>query len=343
MRTALSALVLLLAPCSVYATQYAKVAVVAKAGGDYTDPVAAIDEISSWCGTPTAANPCLIKIMPGIYDLAEGFTFDRYLSMRSYVDVEGSGADVTTIKTTSGAAQAATVAFNYVSSSELRSLAVECANWGVYSSSSSFALRDLTIKATSVESGLTVGVSVSANAPVRDAILDRVIVIASGPGRSNTAVFSELAVNLTISNSVLSASGAHEVYAVRTKSARYYGAETRIVNTKISASGAAVCKYGVMSEYGTTTLANVQVSVQGTFGCSPAVGNGNALNGSRGVVRIDASQLSGPQTVWNNGDAYIGATRLDGPTPGGQGGYVRCAQSYDGNYAELDRACLPVP
>jgi len=76
-----------------YRKKYAKVAVVAQSGGDYTNPIGAINEILSWCGTPSKENPCLVKIMPGEYQLSA-----EYLVMQPYLDIEGSGENATRIK-----------------------------------------------------------------------------------------------------------------------------------------------------------------------------------------------------------------------------------------------------
>jgi hypothetical protein len=95
MRSVLATLALLLAPSVTLAnTQYAKVAIVAKSGGyyDYLDPISAISDIATWCGTPSATNPCLIKIMPGVYDLTTSW------QGQPYVDIEGSGENVTMIR-----------------------------------------------------------------------------------------------------------------------------------------------------------------------------------------------------------------------------------------------------
>ena len=113
MRSLMLALGVLLAPTTALATQYAKTAVVALGGGDYTNPAAAMDDLATWCGTPTAMNPCLIKVMPGAYNIGP-----RSLTMRSYVDIEGSGVDVTTI---SGTAISGVVRIYYASNVELRS------------------------------------------------------------------------------------------------------------------------------------------------------------------------------------------------------------------------------
>lgn len=74
----------------VFQKKYANVIVVAKNGGDFTNPIAALDSIAD----ASAANPYLIKIMPGVYDLGTDC-----LRAKGYVDIEGSGKDVTKIKT----------------------------------------------------------------------------------------------------------------------------------------------------------------------------------------------------------------------------------------------------
>lgn len=78
-----------------YQQKYGKVAIVAQTGGDYTDPAAARNDIATWCGIPSAANTCLIKIMPGVYDTGN-------LLVSDYVSVAGSGREVTKLITHAG-------------------------------------------------------------------------------------------------------------------------------------------------------------------------------------------------------------------------------------------------
>ncbi len=73
-----------------------RVAVVAKSGGDYTSPIAAMADLASWCETP--GQGCLVKILPGVYDLGT-----QPLVMTTGVDIEGSGEGVTRIIGTGGA------------------------------------------------------------------------------------------------------------------------------------------------------------------------------------------------------------------------------------------------
>ncbi len=101
--------------------KYGNVAVVAQKGGDYTDPVVAMAGISSWCGTPSSANPCLMKIMPGAYDIGS-----NTLEMQQYVDVEGSGENITSVLSSISSASLppANGVINGASNAELRFISV---------------------------------------------------------------------------------------------------------------------------------------------------------------------------------------------------------------------------
>jgi hypothetical protein len=95
--------------------RWAQVAIVDIQGrGGYTDPVTAMAALPTWCGTPSESNPCLVKILPGYYDIGTSM-----LVMQPYVDVEGSGRNVTYIRATSSAA-----VVSVADLSELRSLTV---------------------------------------------------------------------------------------------------------------------------------------------------------------------------------------------------------------------------
>ena len=85
---------------ALYQKKYGKVAVVAQSGGDYSSPAAALADAATWCGAASAANPCLVKIMPGLYDLGAA-----PLVMSDFIDMEGSGETNSTI---SGAIDSAT-------------------------------------------------------------------------------------------------------------------------------------------------------------------------------------------------------------------------------------------
>jgi hypothetical protein len=106
----------------VYQRKYSNIAIVAKSGGDYTDPVSAMNDYTAWCGIPSSSNPCLLKIMPGVYDIGT-----NNLAMQSYIAIEGSGEGVTKITGNNGTLFGV---INAASNSEIRFLTIENTNIG---------------------------------------------------------------------------------------------------------------------------------------------------------------------------------------------------------------------
>lgn len=130
--------------------KYGKVAVVAKSGGDYTDPVDAMNQVDQWCGTPSALNPCLLKVMPGIYDLGSGT-----LSMQAHIDIEGAGENSTLITsaTSTGIPSGGTVCG--ANNSEIRLLTIAStglAGTGITNNGTSPKLTNITVTVTGVGS-----------------------------------------------------------------------------------------------------------------------------------------------------------------------------------------------
>ncbi len=78
---------------SAYQKKYANVAVVATSGGDYSDLQQALAATSTWCG----AAPCLLKIMPGSYNLSSGSNGNTYFAVPENITLEGSGEGLTTL------------------------------------------------------------------------------------------------------------------------------------------------------------------------------------------------------------------------------------------------------
>jgi hypothetical protein len=71
---------------ALYQKKYANVIVVSKSGGDFSDPITAINAITN----ASSANPYLLKILPGIYDLGANSMY-----MKDFIDIEGSGLEMT--------------------------------------------------------------------------------------------------------------------------------------------------------------------------------------------------------------------------------------------------------
>jgi hypothetical protein len=97
-----------------------RVAIVDKSDKFYSDPIAAMSDLPTWCGTPSSTNPCLVKILPGVYDIGT-----NTLQMQSYVDIEGSGENITKIKGSGSGYDTFSIVIEGAKHSELRSLTVE--------------------------------------------------------------------------------------------------------------------------------------------------------------------------------------------------------------------------
>lgn len=69
--------------------KHANFIVVAKSGGDYTDPVEAAIFANS---VATVDNPYLIKVMPGVYNVLQT------VALNSYVSLDGAGITATIIR-----------------------------------------------------------------------------------------------------------------------------------------------------------------------------------------------------------------------------------------------------
>lgn len=159
------------------AAVYGNITVVALEGGEYTSPVEAINDLSNWCGAPAATNPCLVKIMPGVYNIGT-----TPLVLQAYVAAEGSGEDVTRIV---GAPQNT--------------------NSGVVNLSAGASLRNLTVQAqdTPAAQYWNTGVVVSTG-PVA---LTDVTALALGGGGTERSIAIQLKGDATLRNVTASASG----------------------------------------------------------------------------------------------------------------------------------------
>jgi hypothetical protein len=115
-----------LGKCSVAATAKPKrIAWVSKeGGGDYDDPVSAMSDLDSWCSSPSSTQRCLLRIGPGTYNL------DSRLDMAAYVDIQGSGINVTVLKGDTSSATFGLV--NGADSAALRNLNVTASGSGSF-------------------------------------------------------------------------------------------------------------------------------------------------------------------------------------------------------------------
>lgn len=210
---------------------YANVVVVAKSGGDFTDPVAALNSITN----ASATNPYLVRIMPGVYEIPV-----TSFNMKDYVDVEGSGPEVTVLSMHSNHMGHAisTVYFTNVSHAELRNLSIDHTGgsyvFGINVSGGDARVSnvDIRIQGGSWNGGLIVGyyntskarltnVNIKVNGPQPASVLDQTTGIEIG---GNSAMAGTVAilknVKIEVANGYASYMSGLRVYP----SAAAYGA-----------------------------------------------------------------------------------------------------------------------
>ncbi|RBP50722.1 glycosyl hydrolase family 28-related protein [Arenicella xantha] len=157
----------------------ANIVTVAKANGDFTDPVAAMDSISD----ASASNPYLIVIAPGVYPIAS------IINMKQYVDVSGSG-------------QNATVLLGTVSTTVRNESAV-------FNGNRNSGVRSLTIRHSSTSGNNALGFYLSSDDGI---LIDDVRIEIDGPG-SNYGIYANSS-DFSLSNSTIELSDGNDVNGV---------------------------------------------------------------------------------------------------------------------------------
>ena len=280
---------------------YGNVAVVAPSGGDYSDPATAMGAYSSWCGTPSETNPCLLKIMPGVYDIGTS-----PVAMQPYIDIEGSGQNVTVITGT-------------VSSDSFPPTN------GVVNGASKAEIRFLTVKNIGSGSDVVAILNISASPSMTN-----VTATASG-GTYHYGVFNTSSSSPTMTNVTATASGGTNNYGVYDNDS----SSPTMTNVTATASGG-TSSYGV---YNISSSSPTMTNVTAT-GKSGTANYG--LYVSIGTVLIDRSTFEGStNSISNGGTVYIGASKLVSAVVGGAGAY-HCVGVYKhigSTFSSVDGSC----
>lgn len=301
--------------------KYGKVAVVAQSGGDYTDPITAMGDVVTWCGTPSATNPCLLKIMPGVYDIGS-----NSLQMQSYVDIEGSGENITRIKGNTDWPVGVVMGASYT---EIRFLTVESAGTGGYwgykiairhNGGVSFRITNVTVIASGGTSNNT-GIFNSGASPIMTNVT------ATASGAESTAVYNWAPATMT--NVIATASGEWYNRGVYNNAS---GSTVRMTNVTATASGGTY-NYGVVISHSPSTMIGVTATASG--GTS---NYGVSITGPY-VVTINNSIIKGSNnTIVNDSITSIANTQLDGGAVS-NAGTLKCIGAYDENYDPLNSSC----
>jgi len=219
--------------------EYKNVATVAITGGDYKDPAKAMEDYDEWCGKVSSTYPCLLKIMPGVYDIGS-----NSVVMQEHIDIEGSGENVTQIignSDTTGVVQGA-------SNAEVRFLSVVNEGGGTDATAISYDYYSPKIL--------------------------HVTAIASGGSGINCGIY----INhhggsaITIQNVSASASGGNSSYGIW-----YIDCTPMLTNVTAKASGSSSQSYGVFDQNDTGGASTIEYSfISGDTGSIKSQGFGSA-------------------------------------------------------------------
>lgn len=336
------------------------VAVVATSGGDYTTPEAAMEDYVTWCpGERIATNPCLLKIMPGVYTLYGS------VSMQPYIDIEGSGENLTKITLAIGGY---TIVTN--GNSEVRFLTVESSTGygAIKNAAGSTSIQHTTILA----SNNSVGILNSSGGKIvmRDVAID-VVCTVSCAGIQNGYTLSLTNVNVNtlgagdsvgifgfdmkLDNVTVNASGGGSITGIQAS-----GASATITNVKVNSTTTGASSYGIKSYGELVNMTNVTATASGgAYGSGIDVYNGSSAimknvvisgigttsgigvrNANSNSVKIYNSLLSGSTHALQNdaGPTYIVNTQLDGGAFKDYG-TVSCLGAFDANFIALNANC----
>jgi hypothetical protein len=287
-----------------------------KAGVELIHAIARITDNS-------ASSPYLVKVEPGIYNLGAAS-----LTMKPYVDLEGSGELATTVTSAVTSGYGTIIGAD---NSELRFLTVKNTGGGqqsvaLYSETTS--PRYTHVRAISSGSSENYGIHMSNGS----AVLNNVTAIASGG--TTVAALANFNGNAIVSNSSFTASDASGlVMGVRTT----FGGSIKFSSSTLSATGGTIAM-GLRSYNGNHTLANVSSSATST-GQSYGIYSGQKT--SAPTVLVNQSRISGQtnSVFVLGGSVKLGASQLTGPAAVDELGMVFCAVSYTGAYGALTPGC----
>jgi hypothetical protein len=260
---------------------YQNVVVVAKSGGDFTTITAALASITA-AGDASDTNHYLIKVAPG--------TYNEQVTMKEFVDIEGSG-ELTTKITSTGSDKWHTGTLVGANNAELRFLTVE--NTGKAEVATAIANYSaaprLTHVTASASGGLTFNVGVSNGNSSATTMTD---VTAKASGGSDTAVgVQNNDSSPTMTNVTATASGgANANFGV----ANYTSSPT-MRNVTATASGGSSSS-GVRNVDSSPTMSNVTATASG--GTLSNSGVFNQDSSSPMMIDVIASSSGG---VYSNG------------------------------------------
>jgi hypothetical protein len=317
-------------------SHYANVVIVAKSGGDFTDPIAAVNSITD----ASAAKPYLVKIMPGVYDLGTAS-----LQMKEYVDVEGSGAENTVIMSSNnnGAGWICTVGTVVMASNSSISV-IKVVNTppatGDFLTSAAIVFNDVKAEAEGVK--VLVGNDafragdvngICSFGPNAKANLKNVFIETHNNGDHSNPLLVLYDASVTLLNSKLSAfrTGGGTIDAINTGSAESYEGIISVVNSMIEANASEGGAVGIYSEGYNVSVVNSTITLN--VGASGWARPYRAYN--TGSFKIYSSRIFSDVVVtYQDGSIDVPTKVANSLLPGDRTGLsnAKLVHNYDENF-----------
>ena len=323
--------------------KYANVIVVAKSGGDFTDPVAAVASITN----ASATNRYLVRIQPGVYDLGHAA-----IVMKSWVDIEGAGENSTVLTGYGAQAGQFYTLVGSASNSTLRALtlqgtgAVETQGNTFFYMINNFALSGTQTGPSNLDRVTLVCIGNGVNdisaaaygGLMEDVLVRDVTVRLSGSSNGSTA--------LSLQGN---ADGPKATATVRGLDARVTGGQAAhglsvganirvdISDSRINVADASVINVGIFTTAAEARITNVTAETQGAGGQAlHAYGESNySWNPTTVVDRSTLISGSSPYGALRNTNqrVYAAMTKVDGPIM--NTGVTRCVGLYNADYQPI--------
>ncbi len=243
-------------------------------------------------------NPYLIIIEPGVYDIGS-----NSLQMKSYVDMQGSGENVTKITGNINSDSSGTL--NGVDNAELRFLTIENTGvggtyrYGIYNKSSSPSMNNITA-------------------------------IASGGNQSSGVYNDNSSPNMNNVNAKAFGGNFYNVGVSNKESS------SPVMNNVTATASGDFYNFGVYNISSSPNMNNVTASGSG------GTNNYGVYNDTSSISKINHSMISGTTNsiyTSSNSTTYIGNTYLEGSTNTVSGGTCACAGVYDNNFVFYPSTC----
>lgn len=313
----------------------------------------------------TAAKPFVLKLDPGIYDVGS-----LPVTMKPWVDIEGSGQTITTLRGVGNDVGFLTAVVLGASNAELRDLRVQSlgrtftnsiavllnnvtnaglrdvtllssgasgGNWGLRNLASTSLLQDLRIDVSGA--GEVYGIACTgASGGISRPAIRRAVINVSGTSHPH-GIYADQNAAPSVRDVEIQVSGGTTGYGLRyAYGADLTAANLEVTNARIVVSGSSAQGYGIEITGNGNTFAITHSNLSAFV---PGMGFGIHYGGSASspVVFVDHCDVGGKTNslALPLAPARVGASRLTGVA---NIAAPACAASFNGNYVALGSLCL---